>query len=361
MVSSFKEKISKGCGIMFDLKKGLIMVFICTMFFTFSVSATQENRVLKINGYGHLYANLYKDIDFPDGSDTLILKYRFNNESFTGSSWGPAVFFYWGPDKYIGMRIDSINGNYRLEVRDGRANVTKPPVELFSTPKNTWCDIRVVLDMVNFEVNFYGRNAGEWEWTSVHQQSLPGNLRSKPTGIVIGVGYTSTGTVPYLRQSYTSSGALGKIYFDDVVLKVGKEVIFKEDFEKSLEELRQEYDMAWDPQNKADVLQVATMEEMFQVYNRIWIYPNPSVDEPVRIAYFLSEPGQEVYITIYDEEGRKVFQAKEQHLEAGYNEFFWDGKDTSGVPTAKGLYSCLLMLEDVSGIPILHKAMIVRG
>ena len=73
-------------------------VLILTCFLMIALSTTVmagENRVLQIDTHGNVYANLYRNVEFPEDVKILTLQYKIRNKDLTSSSWGPAAFLYW--------------------------------------------------------------------------------------------------------------------------------------------------------------------------------------------------------------------------------------------------------------------------
>jgi hypothetical protein len=248
-----------------SMRKVLILTCLLMMVLSATVVA-EENRVLQIDTHGNVYANLYRNVEFPEDAKILTLQYKIRNKDLASSSWGPAVLLYWNNQDAIGLRLTTTAGKgyYRLEV--GNLKRLALP-DGFITPGDTWAEVKIVVDNLNFHVYLYCRNLGDQEWTLIYDDTYLGSrfFSSRPQGIVIGTGYTgSVDATPYLRNSYSFPGAYGRVYFDDIQIKADDKVIFFEGFETSMDELALNYDIASDSANPEPVFQVTQLGKEFK-------------------------------------------------------------------------------------------------
>jgi hypothetical protein len=234
-------------------KRGVLLVLIGLLLLsTIQLVEAQGDKVLKITTHELAYANLFKDLKFPEDTSNMTLEYKIKGQGINGYSWGGGVFIYWDPQSYIGLRLnDSIVRNMRNDILGVRQG------DLFSVGEgDDWLEVRVSLTIS--DIFLYVKTEEAEEWSLTYQGSRPINLFFQPLGLVIGTGYR--GDNPYLRNSNVDLRSSGSLYIDDIVLKVGDKVIFEEDFEKSMDDIMAQYDVAWDPANKEPVIQVVSVE-----------------------------------------------------------------------------------------------------
>lgn len=75
-------------------------------------------------------------------------------------------------------------------------------------------------------------------------------------------------------------------------------------------------------------------------------YPNPF--NPSTTIRFALPEAAEVSLNIYDLRGRLVSSFADQHLEAGYHDFVWSGRDKLGKSLAAGMYYCRMTTSEYS-------------
>ena len=72
----------------------------------------------------------------------------------------------------------------------------------------------------------------------------------------------------------------------------------------------------------------------------VYSYPNPFTDgDEVRFAYYMPQSGNAA-AKIYDELGRLVLEETADNVDAGYNEFVFNG----GTPLPSGIYTCVITM-----------------
>jgi hypothetical protein len=323
-----------------------------------SVVYAQEKKALKVTTHELAYANLYRDVDIPEDASVISIDYSIRGVYLNGYSWGPAAFLYWDTLNFAGIRLDNTSkGGVRTDLCRSRKNT-----DYGELGTNAWLDMKVVITPT--EVFFYAKNSEEDEWILFNTNGLPvarpDGIAGPPKGIVIGTG-VGRADAPYLRNSNDGDfRKVGSFYIDNITIRADDKVVFYEDFEKTLDTLRLEYDMASDPVNTEPVFEVVDLREDFPEGKEVWIYPNPSLDGDIKIGYLLPDSAQKITLSIYNEAGRKVFEGREETPLKGYNEFLWDGRDNEGVSVSTGVYSCILTVECGEG-PLIYKGIIVKA
>lgn len=231
----------------------ILFLMVAILLFSLPVAA-EEGKALEITTHELVYANLYRDLKMPTDTSNMTLEYKIKGDNIRGLSFGPAVFIYWDIDLFAGLRLNSsFDSTMRADVNGLRVN---DPVGNLGTA-NEWIEVK--LNFTITDMSFYARNLGDAEWVLFYNGERPfTTLLNPPKGVVIGTGWK--GSQPYIRNSYTTPGNVGKVYITDIVLKVNGEVLFKEDFQKGIGELKKEYDMEFDSQNKEPVFQVVTVK-----------------------------------------------------------------------------------------------------
>lgn len=230
----------------------VLLLMIAILLFSLPVGA-KEGKALEITTYELAYANLYKALKIPADLTNLTLEYKIKGDNIRGYSYGPGVFIYWGAESFAGLRLDSsLRSTMRADVGGNRLN---DPIGDLGTVDG-W--IQVKLGFTITDMSFYARNLGDEEWVLFYRGERPLTLLYPPEGLVIGTGWR--GAQPYIRNSGADPRNIGKVYITDITLKAGDEVIFKEDFQKGIDELKDEYDMASDPRNEGPVFQVVGVE-----------------------------------------------------------------------------------------------------
>ncbi len=216
-----------------------------------AISYAQPESALKITAYEKTYANLYRPIQVPSVDSRLTLQYKVKGDKMNGGMWGGAVFLYWGPKDYLGLRLAS------TENRELKADISGLQAKTGSfIRRDGWIDVRVVVDIMDISFYIKGR---EDQWLLFHRASRPLRLLLRPMGIVIGLGYDVNGSSPYLRGAHDEPGEVGSFWFADITLSAGEEVIFREDFHRDLDELEKGYHIMADPVNDEPVFQIVTM------------------------------------------------------------------------------------------------------
>jgi hypothetical protein len=227
-----------------------------------SVVYGQETRALKITTHELAYANLYRDVDIPEDASVIAIDYSIRGVYLNGYGWGPAVFLYWDTLNYAGIRLDSTSGRVRTELSGGRKNT-----DWGDLGKNAWIDMKVVI--TSTEVFFYAKNSREDEWILFNTNGLPvarpDGIAGPPKGIVIGSGRANLklpDEKPYLRNSNPDGDLrnVGSFYIDNITIRADDKVVFYEDFEKTLDTLKLEYDMASDPANVEPVFEIVDLK-----------------------------------------------------------------------------------------------------
>jgi hypothetical protein len=346
-------------------RKKFLCALITLLLLVFAVSSVygQEKKALKVTTHELAYANLYRNVDIPEDASVIAIDYSIRGVELYGYGWGPAAFLYWDALNYVGIRLDSTSaGRVRTDLSGGRKNT-----EWGALGKNAWIDMKVVITPT--EVFFYAKNSEVDEWilfnTDGQPVPRPDGIAGPPKGIVIGSGRANLklpDEKPYLRNSNPDGDLrkVGHFYIDNITIRADDKVVFYEDFEKTLDTLRLEYDMASDPANEEPVFEIVDLREDFPEGKEVWIYPNPSWDGDIKIGYLLPDSAQKITLSIYNEAGRKVFEGREETPLKGYNEFLWDGRDNEGVSVSTGVYSCILTVECGEG-PIIYKGLIVKA
>lgn len=335
----------------------LVMAFIILI--TFNLGSAQadeisiQDGVLVINAYTNHFASIvrYSRLEGGDyGKASFELKMRGGD----GTTWAPGMYLYWSHLNWVGLRL--VGSNYCME---GTFNGSWRRSMDWPIPnKNQWNRLKLVL--TPDEVQLYAAYLDE-DW--MHLCDVPRPVTNEEPYLIIGKGFSSSKyTTPYMANSYIGgAGSLVKTFVDDVMIQMDDKIIFRDNFTKGIEE-------NWialidgDPalSEKIELIDAMKHQKGPNPFKEAFIYPNPSrEDNEVRIAYYSSNLAL-IKLSIYDEEGRLIWQAEEEPLELGYNEVIWEGHDMGGIKVSTGLYTCVISQANKNGMADISSGRILR-
>ena len=173
-----------------------------------------DTNTLKIIQYQNYFCHIEKA---GPAISTLVLQGKLKIGSNAGVSWMPAIFIYWGTYNWccVGIQQNTVQVAYN---KDG--TVSGSGGGTLST--NTWyyIRIRVTSDTVYFDYSTDGET-----WNAVPNAastSRPSSWDGNPALILGGKGYSQNAGAysnSDLDNNYSSSGASGTHYIDDILCR----------------------------------------------------------------------------------------------------------------------------------------------
>lgn len=239
------------------------------------LAGSEDSNVLKITTHELAYANLYKPINIPLDAENITLEYYAKVDGgMVSYSAGPAVHFWWDSSNGIAIKVnlvypDGVPGYLRFfnPINQhmkyiGYTDAEDLPVLIHG---GVWYGYKIQMD--SEKVRFYVREiGGDWIELELAQTDRNVSIFFPPDGLVVGTGgpqASDFGPNPHFRNSIADKERLKKskvrsVYFDNIVLTVDGKVVFTETFERSIDELKSDWDFATDPINKEPVFEIVS-------------------------------------------------------------------------------------------------------
>ena len=257
---------------MFKKSMIVVLILLCCMAIS-GVCLSEDSNVLKITAKELSYANLYRQIDIPLNAKTVTLEYyiKVASTGMEGLSFGPGVHFWWDTaNQGVAIKVNSAYGDGRLgsirffdPTNRGMDKAGYKPSDTLPVPiySKVWYGYKVQLD--SEKVRFYIREI-EGDWVELELATVDRDLTisNPPDGLIIGIGGPQEfGPDPRFRNSINDQTRLEKskarsMLFDNIVVTVDGKVVFTETFERNIDELETDWNLAADPTNEGTVFEV---------------------------------------------------------------------------------------------------------
>jgi len=258
---------------MFKKSMIVVLILLCCMAISGVCLSDEDSNVLKITAKQLSYANLYKQIDIPLNAENITLEYyvKVASTAMEAYSCGLAVHFWWDiADKGVAIKVDSVYAD-----KPGRLRFFNPQNSSMSlhgyTPDNlpvpiysrVWYGYKVQLD--SEKIRFYIREIeGDWVELELATVDRDSTISLPPDGLIIGIGgpmESGYGPNPRFRNSINDQTRLENskarsMLFDNIVVTVDGKVVFTETFERNIDELETDWNLAADPTNEGTVFEV---------------------------------------------------------------------------------------------------------
>ncbi|HHT26364.1 MAG TPA: hypothetical protein GXZ82_03810 [Firmicutes bacterium] len=187
-------------------------------------SGLAADQVLEITAAANSYAHLYKPFpDVPGSVVTAELSIKVGDNS--GSSWAPSLWFYWGPEAFVGIGQQP---DMRIRVNQFGliAGATAQP--LFRA--YDWTDVQIVVTPQLIQV--MSRPQGG-DWILIYQSARTEGFVGMPKEIIIGKGFSNNTEVypnPHLDNSTAAVAPTGVSYVDNLIVTVDGKTVLTENF-----------------------------------------------------------------------------------------------------------------------------------